>query len=106
MLPIILASAIASAAVPSTSPAEARVRRELPAAPPAVRAFLVRRAGCNHWGGEEGYDAERAAQIAEAVRKLRCDRIEADERRIKRTYAKSSRVRWLLTATRDWDTLP
>ncbi len=97
---------MAAAALMTAAPTEARVRRELHAAPRPVRAFLVRRAGCNHWGGEEGYDAERAAQIAEAARKLRCNRIETDERRIRRQYAKSRRVRWLLTATRDWDTLP
>lgn len=97
---------IAAAAMASATPQEARVRRELHAAPHPVRAFLIRRAGCNHWGGEEGYDAERAAQIAEAARKLRCSRIEADERRIKRRYAKSRRERWLLATTRDWDTLP
>lgn len=96
----------AAAAIASATPEEARVRREMDAAPHAVRAFLVRRAGCNHWGGEEGYDAERAAQIADAARKLRCRQIESDEKRIKRQYAKSRRVRWLLATTRDWDNLP
>jgi hypothetical protein len=100
MLLLVMAAAMAA------SPVELRVRREFHAAPRPVRAFLVRRAGCNHWGGEEGYDAERAKQIADAVRELRCNRLEADERRIKRKYAKSRRVRWLLAATRDWDNLP
>jgi len=93
-------------AMASATPLEVRVRREWHAAPRPVRAFLVRRAGCNHWGGEEGYDAERATQISDAARKLRCNRIEADEKRIKRQYAKSRRVRWLLAKTRDWDTMP
>lgn len=97
---------MAAAAMATAIPEEARVRRELDAAPRAVRAFLVRSAGCNHWAGEEGYDAERAAQIAEAARKLRCRQIEADEKRIKRQYAKSRRVRWLLATTRYWDNLP
>jgi len=97
---------MAAATLMTANPAEARVRREFHVAPRPVRAFLVRRAGCNHWGGEEGYDAERAKQIADAVRELRCNRLEADERRIKRQYAKSRRVRWLLAATRDWDNLP
>lgn len=97
---------MAAAAMMTASPTEARVRRALHAAPRPVRAFLVRRAGCNHWGGEESYDAERAKQIADAVHALRCNRIEPDARRIKRRYAKSRRVRWLLAATRDWDTLP
>ena len=97
---------MAAAVMMTADTTEARVRRELHAAPRAVRAFVVRRAGCNHWGGEEGYDAERATQISDAARKLRCNRIEADEKRIKRQYAKSRRVRWLLAKTRDWDTLP
>ncbi|WP_298190676.1 hypothetical protein [Novosphingobium sp.] len=97
---------IAAATMMTADPTEVRVRRELHAAPRPVRTFLVRRAGCNHWGGEEGYDVERAAQIADAARKLRCRQIEADEKRIKRKYAKSRRVRWLLATTRDWDTLP
>ena len=105
MLPIILASAIAGAATPAMDAADARAHRELRAAPIAVRDFISRRAGCNHWGGEEPYDADRAAQIAAALRKLRCDRIEADERRIKRKYAKSRRLQWLMAATRDWDGL-
>lgn len=100
----LMAAAMASA-IPALDPVEARVQRELKAVPFAVRDFLERRAGCNHWGGEEGYDAERAAQIAEAAHKLRCRQIEADEKRIKRQYTKSRRVRWLLATTRDWDTL-
>lgn len=97
---------LAAATMMSAYPDESRVRREMRAAPRPVREFLVRRAGCNHWGGEEGYDAERAAQISEAARKLRCNWIDLVERRLKRRYAKSSRVIWLLKTTRDWDTMP
>lgn len=98
--------AMAAAAMTMAKPNEGRVRREMRAAPRVVRAFVVRRAGCNHWGGEEGYDAERTAQIAEAARKLRCRWIDLDERRLKRRYAKSRSVIWLLKTTRDWDTIP
>jgi hypothetical protein len=97
---------IASAAMAATDPMEARLQRAYRAAPRPVRSFLERRAGCNHWGGEEAYDAERAQQIARAVRGLRCDRLEADERRLKRQYARSRRVRWLLSATRERDIMP
>ena len=106
MLTLILASAMASGTVPPVDPVDARVHRELKSVPFAVRDLIERRAGCNHWGGEEGYDAERARQIADAVRELRCNRIEFDERRIKRKYAKSRRVRWLLATTRERDMLP
>jgi len=105
MLSLILTLAMASSAAPAVDAVEVRVRRELHAVPRPVRRFLERRAGCNHWGGEEGYDAERTRQIADAVRTLRCDRIEADERRLMRTYAKSRRIRWLLVKTRNWDTM-
>ena len=101
----LMAAAMATATAVH-DPLETRVQRELKAVPFAVRDFLERRAGCNHWGGEEGYDAERAAQIAEAAHKLRCRQLDGAEKRIKRQYAKSRRVRWLLAATRDWDNLP
>jgi len=46
------------------------------AKPPAVqqdvRDFLQRRTDCNHWAGEEGYDAARRAEINAAYAKLRC----------------------------------
>ena len=95
-----------AATMASATPTEAQVQRELKSAPHAIRDFLERRAGCNHWAGEEPYDAERAAYIAKAVRELRCRQIEADEKLIKRRYAKSRCVLWLLKTTRDWDTIP
>jgi hypothetical protein len=97
---------MAYAAMATTNPMEVRLQRAYRAAPRPVRRFLERRAGCNHWGGEEAYDAERAQQIAQAIRGLRCDRLEADERWLKRQYARSRRVRWLLSATRERDTMP
>jgi len=101
-----LMMATAAAAMAVAEPSEAQLHRAYKAAPRPVRSFLERRAGCNHWGGEEGYDADRTRQIADAIRTLRCDRLEADERRLKRKYAKSRRVRWLLAATRERDITP
>jgi len=66
---------MAYAAMATTNPMEVRLQRAYRAAPRPVRRFLERRAGCNHWGGEEAYDAERAQQIAQAIRGLRCDRL-------------------------------
>lgn len=98
-------AALLAATVPGPDLVERKALRAYRGAPPAVRAFLERRAQCNHWGGEEPYDAERAAEIAAAVHKLRCDRIEADERRIRQTLRGSPRLRWLIEVTRDWDSL-
>ena len=59
-------------------------------APPAVqqdvRDFLKRRADCNHWAGEEGYDAARRAEINANIAKLRCTALEADAQELKRRY--------------------
>jgi hypothetical protein len=60
------------------------------AKPPAVqqdvRDFLQRRTDCNHWAGEEGYDAARRAEINAAYAKLRCAALDADEAALKRRY--------------------
>jgi hypothetical protein len=55
------------------------LRRRLETAPKDVRAFVVRRADCDHWTGEEPYDGERRAQIEAAIADLGCARIEVDE---------------------------
>ncbi|MBB2964349.1 hypothetical protein [Methylobacterium sp. R2-1] len=66
-------------AEPTISPA---ARTSLPA---DVVAYLDRRMGCNHWSGEDAYDAARGRQIA-ALRTLRCEAVEADEKRLRRRY--------------------
>lgn len=50
-----------------------------PALPADLRAFLTRRESCNHWAGEEGYDAARRRQIESALRENRCAQLPADE---------------------------
>jgi hypothetical protein len=60
------------------------------ASPPSVqqdvRDFLKRRQDCQHWAGEEGYDAARRAEINAAYAKLRCAALDADEDALKRRY--------------------
>jgi hypothetical protein len=51
-----------------------------------VRDFLKRRQDCQHWAGEEGYDAARRAEINTAYAKLRCAALDADEDVLKRRY--------------------
>lgn len=80
---------------------EEELRVRVDRAPPEVAAFIERRAGCNHWQGEEPYDRERAAEIAGTLRELRCGRIERDERALVRKYRNRSDVIQLLCETRD-----
>lgn len=57
--------------------------------PAAVKAFVARRAECQHWAGEEPYDAARRAQINRAVLRLRCARLDRDEALLRRRYGKN-----------------
>ena len=75
--------------------------RALRQAPPDLRAVIERRLGCNHWGGEEPYDAERAAQINAAVVKLRCRALERDEARMRARHARHPARLRLLRAAQD-----
>ena len=71
--------------------ADVRVRDpllELAVVTPAeVFDYAGRRFGCNHFAGEEAYDAERGAYIRDAVTRLRCDTLEADGIALERAHA-------------------
>ena len=69
--------------------------------PSDVAALIQRRVECNHWSGEDPYDAERAAFIARAVRRARCDRVDADEAVLARRYAERADVLARLAKARD-----
>lgn len=60
--------------------------------PTEVFDFVGRRALCEHWSGEEGYDDDRKAQIADALTRLRCDALEADEAALQTKYADEHRI--------------
>lgn len=47
--------------------------------PADVAELIDRLAGCNHWSGEEPYDADRRKEIASAMKELGCERLEKDE---------------------------
>ena len=70
-------------------------------APPKVARFIERRSGCNHFLGEEPYDPERAAELGKALRELRCERIDRDERRLTRAYRGRTDILQLLKDTED-----
>jgi hypothetical protein len=54
--------------------------------PPDIAAYVERRKGCNHFGGEEPYDKARLAEINRAVAKLNCNALETDEKALLRRY--------------------
>jgi hypothetical protein len=60
--------------------------------PRDVAAFIERVVECNHWGGEEPYDRERADQIRKAVENARCDGLDSDERALAQKYKGSKKV--------------
>ncbi|WP_294392478.1 hypothetical protein [uncultured Sphingomonas sp.] len=70
----------------------------LRAAPAPVRSFIERRSLCDHWAGEEPYDAARGRQISRGLRTGRCDRIDRDGARLRRLHADDAAVVRLLDA--------
>lgn len=59
------------------------LKREMP---PEVASLLSRIVECNHWGGEEPYDKERAREIGRAIERLRCSQLDRDETGIRDKY--------------------
>ncbi len=55
--------------------------------PADILAWAGRRLGCDHWLGEEPYDADRAADIEAAVSDLQCRTVDADEAALLDRYA-------------------
>ena len=74
----------------------AEANRALAKAPREIGVFMKRRAECDHWGGEEPYDKDRLAEINRAVKPLRCDRLQADEKALRLKYVKRPAVLALL----------
>lgn len=72
-----IAAVLAAAAV-SASPAPL---------PRDVRRFVERAEACLHFAGEEAYDAERGRFLARQMRRLRCDALETDAKRLERRHA-------------------
>lgn len=52
--------------------------------PKEVADLIDRIVGCNHWSGEEPYDAQRRQEIEKAVGDLRCNDLMADEAMIRK----------------------
>ena len=60
--------------------------------PADVVDFVERYGGCNHWGGEEGYSEERRREIEDGAKRLRCERLESDEQKLRKRHAHRPRV--------------
>lgn len=56
--------------------------------PKDVSELIDRLVGCNHWSGEEPYDAERKHEISSAIADLKCERLTKDEAAARKRYAK------------------
>lgn len=60
--------------------------------PKDVAALIERIVGCNHWRGEEPYDAERKKEISSALTDLKCNRLTLDESKTLRKYENNPKV--------------
>lgn len=69
--------------------------------PKDVVAIMDRQLECAHWSGEEPYDAERRKEIDAAVARLRCMKLDADEKRILQKYSGNEKVLRSLKALRE-----
>jgi len=60
--------------------------------PADAKALVYRIVDCDHWTGEEPYDADRRAEIERAVAELACNSLPRDEAALRRRYAARPRV--------------
>ncbi len=68
--------------------------------PKAVASLISRMAECRHWSGEEPYDAARAKEMADAMARLRCDKLDRDEARLRKQFVHAPHVPKALDDTR------
>lgn len=69
--------------------------------PGPVAGLIARIVDCNHWSGEEGYDAARRAEIKRALSESRCEDLEEDENAILKQYGSNPAVRRSIKAAKD-----
>ena len=69
--------------------------------PRDVARYIDRREGCNHWAGEEGYDAARRAEIDKAIADLKCTTLDRDERTLRHRYRNNPAVLRQIKKARD-----
>ena len=91
-LMLVVAHVLSSAALANEFGKLPEVRHITDGQPRDVTAFIERTVECNHWGGEEPNDKERAAQIRTAVERAQCDRLNSDEQALKHKYRGKKKV--------------
>jgi len=89
---LLLAAAVASASWPAVADYESAMRELTQGLPGDVRELIHRLVDCNHWGGEEAYDDDRAKEIDAAMTELRCDALERDEREARHRHNAATEV--------------
>ena len=61
--------------------------------PIPVKKVIDRQIACNHWAGEEPYDAERAKEINTAITHLKCNKLDQDEAKLIKQYKSRPEVK-------------
>lgn len=87
-LPVVLSAFCATYALASNDPPASLKKGQ----PQDVREMIDRLIGCNHWSGEEPYDADRKLEISSAMADLKCARLAKDEAAALRRYANKPRT--------------
>ena len=60
--------------------------------PADVKSLFSRAEECQHWAGEEAYNAARGKEILQAVHRLRCETLDDDYVRLHEKYADEAAV--------------
>jgi hypothetical protein len=84
---------------------DAELSARIKASPHDVAAFVSRRIGCNYWEGESDPTVnipEREGQVQQALKPLRCESLNRDERRLKRKYRRNGELIRLLREVHDF----
>ena len=83
-------------------PSWKQLKSRMDRAPQEIGKFIERRTGCNHWDGEVGSPyAGREQMIQMERKKLRCDDIDSDERKLRNNHRRTPKVLQLITDTKD-----
>jgi hypothetical protein len=69
--------------------------------PTPVIDLVDRIVDCNHWSGEEPYNAERREEIRKAITELRCDSLKTDEEALLRKFKDDENVRKAIDAAKN-----
>lgn len=68
--------------------------------PAPVIDLINRIVDCNHWSGEEPYNAERREEIRKAITELRCSALKVDEEALLKKFNGNEKVRKAIDAAK------